>query len=73
MCKRGARRPSKGKGLFYLPGIVECTEFPIKLAPKLEIGEAVPLFTISLEARAASQIKLRFGKIRGNRVRRVET
>jgi DNA-binding winged helix-turn-helix (wHTH) protein/Tol biopolymer transport system component len=42
-----------GKELFYLAQDGRVYGVPITLAPKLEIGKPVPLFTISLEARAA--------------------
>ncbi|MBZ5626079.1 MAG: winged helix-turn-helix domain-containing protein [Acidobacteriia bacterium] len=42
-----------GKELFYLAGDGRIYGVPITLSPKLKIGEAAPLFSISLEARAA--------------------
>jgi Tol biopolymer transport system component len=42
-----------GKELFYLGSDGRVYGAPIKLGPKLEIGEAAPLFTTSAEAKAA--------------------
>jgi hypothetical protein len=42
-----------GKELFYLAPDGRVYGVPITLSPKLEIGQPVPLFTISMEARAA--------------------
>jgi Tol biopolymer transport system component/DNA-binding winged helix-turn-helix (wHTH) protein len=43
-----------GKELFYLARDGRLYAVPITLSPKLKISEAVPLFTIAIEARAAT-------------------
>ncbi len=49
-CLRWSR---DGKELFYLAWDGRLYAVPITLSPKLKIGEPAPLFTISMEARAA--------------------
>jgi Tol biopolymer transport system component/DNA-binding winged helix-turn-helix (wHTH) protein len=50
ICLRWAR---DGKELFYLASDGRVYVVPITLSPKLKIGAPAPLFTISVEARAA--------------------
>ena len=56
LSKQGAvalRWAGDGKELFYLAWDGRLYAVPVVLAPKLKIGEPAPLFSISLEARAA--------------------